>query len=261
MRNARGAITHFLAVKEDITKRKYAQAELHQAKEAADAANKAKSEFLANMSHEIRTPMTAILGFTDILLDPNTNATECVNAAHTIRRNGEALLDIINDILDISKIEAGKLTVECIESPMLPNLADVEALMRVRADANGLAFAIEFVGPVPETIRTDSTRLRQILINLIGNAIKFTQTGGVRVVVRLVRDEGAQPYMQFDVIDSGIGLTEECDAVVVIVSEETGRISIAVKGELMGGLSVEDLHAILTDLCTEILAPNLEVAD
>ncbi|MCH7808230.1 MAG: response regulator, partial [Planctomycetes bacterium] len=133
---------------------------------------------------------------------------ECVNAADTIRRNGEALLDIINDILDISKIEAGKLTVECIESPMLPNLADVEALMRVRADAKGLAFAIEFVGPVPETIRTDSTRLRQILINLIGNAIKFTQTGGVRVVVRLVRDEGAEPCMQFDVIDTGIGLTE-----------------------------------------------------
>ena len=148
------------------------------ARVVAEASTRSKSEFLANMSHEIRTPMTAILGFTETMLDPQQPDSERINAIHTIRRNGEHLLQIINDILDISKIEAGKLDVERIRCSPVDVVADVMSLMQVRADAKNLPFNIEYIGVVPETIDSDPTRLKQILMNLIGNAIKFTETGG-----------------------------------------------------------------------------------
>ncbi len=197
----------FATILQDITQRKQAEA-LERAKREADAANEAKSEFLANMSHEIRTPMTAILGFTDNLLDPDLTESEKLQAVHTVRRNGEYLLQIINDILDISKIEAGKLEVERIACPLGQTLAEVQSLMQVRADAKKLLFEVEILGAVPETIQSDPTRLRQILVNLVGNAIKFTKTGSVRLVARFIGD-GAEPYIQFDVIDTGLGMTEE----------------------------------------------------
>ncbi len=176
---------------------------------AAEVANASKSEFLANMSHEIRTPMTAILGFSENLLDPDLSESDRLNAINTIRRNGKHLLSIINDILDLSKIEAGKLEMECTRCSPLEMLADVKSLMRVRAEAKGLAFDVEYAGPVPETIQSDPTRLRQILINLLGNAIKFTETGGVRVAALCVNDEDRGARMQFDVIDTGVGMTAE----------------------------------------------------
>ncbi len=178
------------------------------ARQTAEAATRSKSEFLANMSHEIRTPMTAILGFTETMLDPDQSASEKLNAVHTVRRNGEHLLQIINDILDISKIEAGKLEIEHIRCSAIQVVADVKSLMQVRADAKNLPFNIEFIGAVPEAIESDPTRLKQILVNLIGNAIKFTETGGVRLVTRFV-DDAAEPNMQFDVVDTGLGMTEE----------------------------------------------------
>jgi len=174
----------------------------------AEMANAAKSEFLANMSHEIRTPMAAILGFTETMLDPDLSDSERLNAVHTVRRNGEHLLQIINDILDISKIEAGKLEVERIRCSPVEVVAEVKSLMQVRADAKNLPFSIEYIGAVPETIASDPTRLKQILVNLAGNAIKFTETGGVRFITRLV-DDGAAPSMQFDLVDTGLGMTEE----------------------------------------------------
>ncbi|MBX3396621.1 MAG: PAS domain S-box protein [Phycisphaerae bacterium] len=179
---------------------------LQEANSRAEEATAAKSAFLANMSHEIRTPMTAILGFAERLQDGELNEAERNSAIETIRRNGEHLLQIINDILDISKIEAGKMKVEHIRCSPIEIVQDVISLMKVRADAKGLALEVECAGAVPETIESDPTRLRQILVNLVGNAIKFTQKGSIRIECRLLEnDEG--PKMQFMVADTGIGMS------------------------------------------------------
>jgi len=182
---------------------------LDEARRFAEVASQSKSEFLANMSHEIRTPMTAILGFSETLLDPELSEVERLEAVTTIRRNGQYLLQIINDILDLSKIEAGKLGIEK-QACVLPGIiAEVGSLMRVRTDAKGLSFDVQYAGAVPETIHTDPVRLRQILINLVGNAIKFTERGGVRLVTRFVHDDPKLPRIEFDVVDTGIGMTPE----------------------------------------------------
>ncbi len=217
-----GRPTKWVGVCTDVTDKKrdeeelqgYAEAlesanmALEQFNEAAESATRAKSAFLANMSHEIRTPMTAILGFTDVLLE-NLEQEEDISAATTVRRNGEYLLRLINDILDLSKIEAGKLDVDRSECSPVEVVADVASLMRVRADAKEIPLEIEWDGAIPRTIESDSIRLRQILINLIGNAIKFTDTGSVRLAIRMVESHDGPPCMQFDVIDTGIGLTDD----------------------------------------------------
>jgi PAS domain S-box-containing protein len=208
IRDATGEIVCCVELVKDITEHKQAEAELASARAAAEAANRAKSEFLANMSHEIRTPMTAILGFADLLLQ-NLEEPQNVEAANTIKRNGKHLLQIINDVLDLSKIEAGRLQIEQISCSPHQIVAEVVSLMRVRADVKGLPLVVEYSGPTPETIITDPTRLRQILVNLIGNAIKFTEVGSVRVVTRLVADADQEPKLTFDVIDTGIGIAKE----------------------------------------------------
>jgi len=181
---------------------------LEESAASAEVANRAKSAFLANMSHEIRTPMTAILGFSEVLLASRTDQDQ-LEAVTTIKRNGEHLLNLINDILDLSKIEAGKLDVERIQCSPCQVLSEVVSLMRVRATAKNLSLEIEYKRPIPESIQSDSTRLRQILINLIGNAIKFTEVGGVRLVACLLDADSDEAKMQFEVVDSGIGMTEE----------------------------------------------------
>ena len=185
-----------------------------------EAATRAKSEFLANMSHEIRTPMTAILGYCDLLAESLDCCTKCpdyrscdtrvtnLQNLQVVRRNGEHLLSLINDILDLSKIEAGKLEVALARYSPVEVLTDVISLMRVRATKKGIGLTTEIVGPLPETVLVDSLRLRQILVNIVGNAIKFTERGGVHIRTQLV-NEGDPPRLRFDVTDTGIGMTEE----------------------------------------------------
>jgi signal transduction histidine kinase len=182
--------------------------ELFAARVEAEAASRAKSEFLANMSHEIRTPMTAIMGFADILLQQLGNQ-ENINSARTIKRNGEFLLGLINDILDLSKIEAGRMELEQIVCRPQQIVSDVVSLMMVRADSKNISLTVEAAGPIPEVIHSDPTRLRQILINLVGNAIKFTERGGVKIVLRMRNDEAFPPQIEFAVYDTGIGMTEQ----------------------------------------------------
>ncbi|MBN1393965.1 MAG: PAS domain S-box protein [Pirellulales bacterium] len=175
---------------------------------AAKSATRAKSEFLANMSHEIRSPMTSILGFAEILLG-NLREPENLEAATTIKRNGEYLLNLINDILDLTKIEAGKLTIEPIEFSPAAVVKEIASSMRGGAMEKGLAFDVDFDGPIPALIRSDPLRLRQILLNLLGNAIKFTDRGGVRLCVRRESDAAGRPRLRFDVSDTGIGVSED----------------------------------------------------
>ena len=176
----------------------------------AETANIAKSEFLANMSHEIRTPLTAILGYTELMLDQDQSAHERTECVQIIHRNGKHLLAIINDILDLSKIEAGKMAVECIEFSPVQTVAEVASLMRERAVGKNLSFNVEYTGVIPQTICNDPTRLRQILLNLVGNSIKFTEEGSVRLIVGMADDvEVANPRLRFEVIDTGIGMSEQ----------------------------------------------------
>jgi CheY-like chemotaxis protein len=181
---------------------------LAQARHETEAANRVKSEFLTQMSHEIRTPMTAILGYADILLE-HLHGAEGQAAADSIKRNGQYLLDILDTILDLYKIEAGKLPIEKAPCSPVSVVAEVAALTRARVQKHNLGLKTEFAGSIPETIATDPVRLRQVLVNLVSNAVKFTESGGVRIVTHLQPRPGQPPLLQFDVIDTGIGISEE----------------------------------------------------
>jgi len=174
-------------------------------RDAATHASRAKSLFVANVSHEIRTPMTAILGYTDVLAEPGLDERERREAIDTLRRNGQQLLALVNDMLDLSRIEAGALPVRRADVEPIPVVQQVVALLRERARAKGLALDLSLAPDLPRTLWTDPVRLQQVLVNLVGNAIKFTEQGGVRVVVSV---EPARPHarLRFDVIDSGIGI-------------------------------------------------------
>ncbi len=176
---------------------------------SAEAATKAKSEFLANMSHEIRTPMTAILGYADLVLDENDLRPSVRESVATIKRNGEQLLSIINDILDLSKIEAGKLVVEQLAYSPRKLVAEVVELLSLRAKEKGLRLSAEFSPAIPRAILIDPTRLRQILLNLVGNAVKFTKSGSVHIRVRWENPGRSKPMLLVEIHDTGIGMTPE----------------------------------------------------
>ena len=198
--SCRGVMVTF----DDITTLEEHKRDLIDARQEADRANEAKSIFLSRMSHEIRTPMNAIIGYTDVLRQGGSSKKEEQKYLTTIHSSGEHLMELINDILDLSKIESGKMTMEFRQCRLVPLLSVVTETMRMRAEQKGLTLDLKVHGRVPATIRTDETRLRQILINNIGNAIKFTHKGAVRLSV-CTTDDG---MIRMDVTDTGVGIPE-----------------------------------------------------
>ncbi len=226
IRNDQGELEALLGVLNDITERKQLEENLQRAREHAEAANCAKSTFLANMSHEFRTPLNIILGFTQILAYQDLTAEQQENLA-TIRRSGEHLLTLINDVLDMSKIEAGQVTLQAGECHLYKMLSDLERMFLLLAREKGLTFAVNYPATIPRRISTDEQKLRQICMNILSNAIKFTQTGGIslRVWSSSVERDQQQPNqpsntetfpcpqpqirLHFAIEDTGIGISSD----------------------------------------------------
>ncbi|MEI6708794.1 MAG: MASE1 domain-containing protein [Methylococcales bacterium] len=233
-------------------------AQLNKAKEAAEAANIAKSTFIATMSHELRTPLNAILGFSELMSEDETASESQKYTLGIINRSGVHLLGMINDVLDISKIEAGHFELDNQAFDLLKLLQELGDLIRARAESQGLSFRVEIAEDIPQFIRSDSGKLRQVLINLLGNAIKFTQQGGVLLrIYSHALSTDTMTMLHIEVIDSGVGIPEDQQAVLFQPFVQLTQENSAAKGtglglaiskslvELMGGrVSVNSIVSV-----------------